>query len=177
MGLPEGKWDFYQCWDEGNTRSTFVDLDASQYRAELPECLTLTLHLRFPNVNNGMTTPEEAKVLNAAEDLVADDLKSEVRARFVGRVTRDGLRIFYDKGLSDDDDELRLLISELALNPAAVNIGEARICGPRSCSCGCAASSARWPTLPRARSASLRSAAPSSRPSSPASPRGRWGAS
>lgn len=110
-----GKWDFYQCRLNGKPASIYLDmgLKKSAPRPKLHALLVVRVFLRYPDPGNGMSTDAEYEVLVAIEDQLAQALKEDVGAVYVGRITTDGRRefFFYSPGAGDFGSIARAALS------------------------------------------------------------------
>src|SRR5262249_29302165 len=89
-------WDFYFARVNGTLASLFVDLGLrpSVPGPDRPCLLWVFVEMRAPRPD-GLSTSEEAPVLNQIEDALSAQLASALRGAQVGRVTTDGRRELY----------------------------------------------------------------------------------
>ncbi len=99
-------WDFYFAKANDVVTSLFVDLGihGSAPDAGRPRLLWTWLYFREPR-DDGLSSSEEAPILNDIEDASAKEVKEIAEAELVGRITTADCREFYFYGTRPDEFE------------------------------------------------------------------------
>lgn len=97
------KWDFYWSNVEDQMASIYLDLGATNEAPETdnPHLLCIWVYFQDPTVD-GLSRSTESPTLFAIEDALVETVGVGLSARYVGRMTTDGYRVFYFYGPSPD---------------------------------------------------------------------------
>lgn len=96
-------WDFYFCQIDDKPHSAMVNMSLRDHAPldSLGVFQALEVSLKYPNLENGMTTQAEFQKLSDLEDLIFDNTNSSLC--YVARQTGDGKRKFYFYSRKKDD--------------------------------------------------------------------------
>jgi hypothetical protein len=119
-------WDFYQCTMDGKPASVALcmDLKDSAPDARRPVLLVVTVELRQPHPDTGLSTDAEFDVLGKIEEGLSKALGQQYGAILAGRVTTAGRRdfSFYCAAAPGFD-----AVAEAALTPFSGHAWRARV--------------------------------------------------